>query len=208
MAKISGAVFEDKDGDGAREVGDPILRWTVFADANKNGVLDTGEVSAVANTKGRYSLTLPAGSYDIRQIPAVGGYRTTNPGLGYHTADLAAGQSLTKMFGNTTLTLIQGTVYRDRNRDGQFQGSVESPLAGWIVFVDRDGDGVFDNTEESAVTNSKGKYRLTLPAGTYRIQVLKPKSWQYTIPASGARRLTLASAQTTSKKDFGVLPIT
>jgi hypothetical protein len=95
------------------------------------------------------------------------------------------------MFGNTTLTLIQGTVYRDRNRDGQFQGSVESPLAGWIVFVDRDGDGIFDNTEESTTTNTKGKYRFTLVPGSYRIQVLKPKSWQYTIPASGARKLTL-----------------
>ena len=207
MAKIGGAVFNDMDGDGAREAGDPILRWTVFADANKNGALDAGEISAVANTKGRYTLTLPAGSYDIRQVPSVAGFRTTNPGLGYHTADLAPGQSLTKMFGNTTLTLIQGTVYRDRNKDGMFQGSVETPLAGWIIFVDRDGDGFFDNTEESTLTNSKGKYRLTLAAGSYRIAVLKPKTWQTTLPAMGARRLTLASGQTTSKKDFGLVPI-
>jgi hypothetical protein len=206
MAKISGAVFHDMDGDGAREEGDPILRWTVFADANKNNVLDAGEISTVSNKKGRYSLTLPAGSYDIRQIPVGNVFRTTNPGLGYHTADLAPGQSLTKMFGNTQRTLIQGTVFRDRNRDGQFQGSVEVPLAGWIVFVDRDGDGVFDNTEESTTTNSKGKYRLVLEPGSYRIQVLKPKSWQYILPGMGARRLTLDAGQTTSKKNFGVLP--
>ena len=207
LAKISGAVFHDFDGDGAREEGDPILRWTVFADANKNGVLDTGEISAVANKKGRYSFNLPAGSYDIRQIPLSNEFRTTNPGLGYHTADLAPGQSLTKMFGNTTRTLIQGQVFRDRNRDGQFQGSVEAPLAGWIVFVDRDGDGVFDNTEESAITNGKGRYRLILEPGSYRIQVLKPRSWQYVLPGSGARRLTLLAGQTTSKKNFGVLPL-
>jgi hypothetical protein len=206
MAKIAGAVFQDMDADGAREEGDTILRWTVFADANKNGILDAGEVSAVANTKGRYSLTLPAGSYDIRQIPQGNTFRTTNPGSGFHTADLAAGQSLTKMFGNTQKTLIQGRVYRDRNRDGQFQGSVEVPLAGWIVFVDRDGDGVFDNTEEFSTTTAKGMYRFALDPGTFRIQVLKPKSWQTTLPASGARRLQLLAGQTTSKKDFGVLP--
>ncbi|MEA2734645.1 MAG: hypothetical protein QOE14_1096 [Humisphaera sp.] len=207
LAKVSGSVFHDVDGDGAREAGDPVLRWTVYADANKNGILDAGEISTVANRKGAYALTLPAGSYDIRQIPEGNVFRTTNPGLGYHPVDLAAGQALSKMFGNTTLILIQGTVYRDRNRDGAKQGA-EAGLAGWIVFVDRDGDGVWDNNEESGVTNSRGKYRLdTLAAGSYRIQVLKPKSWQPTVPNTGARKITLAAGQTTSNKNFGFVPI-
>jgi hypothetical protein len=203
MAKVSGTVFNDTDGDGAKEAPDTALRWTVFADANKNGVLDAGELSTVANTKGNYVLTLPAGSYDIRQIQGAG-FRTTNPGEGFHAVDLAAGQALSKNFGNTTLILIQGTVYRDRNKDGVKQG-IEVGLAGWRVFADLDRDGVWDDTEPSALTNSRGRYRLdTLGAGDYRIRVVQPKTWVATV---GTRRVTLPSGGTTSHKDFGVVPI-
>jgi hypothetical protein len=204
MAKVSGTVFNDTDGDGAKEAPDTALRWTVFADANKNGVLDAGELSTIANSKGNYVLTLPAGSYDIRQIPGAAGFRTTNPGEGFHSVDLVDGQALSKNFGTTTLILIQGTVYRDRNRDGVKQGA-ELGLAGWRVFADLDNDGVWDDNELSALTNSRGRYRLDgLGAGTYRIRVVLPKTWTATV---ATRKVTLPSGGTTSHKDFGVLPI-
>jgi hypothetical protein len=210
LGKVQGTVFDDKWGNGAKDPGtDTALRgWVVFADANHNAALDQGEIWTRSNRQGNYVLNLPAGSYDVRQIPSVAGvFRTTNPGLGYHPIDLFPGQALTKMFGNTTLTAISGFVYRDANRDGMKQGR-ETPLAGWRIFADLDGDGAWDANEDSALTDANGRYRLgTLAAGRYRIAVLQPKSWRATAPSPAVRRIALGSGGTTSNKNFGAIKI-
>ena len=64
---ISGIVFADKNADGYRDSNEAILaNYKVFLDANKNGVLDTGEVSVLTNASGAYSFTgLGAGTYSV-----------------------------------------------------------------------------------------------------------------------------------------------
>jgi hypothetical protein len=54
---IQGVVFEDLDGDGVRQAGEPGLQgWTLFLDANLNSVLDAGETSTLTDENGAYSL--------------------------------------------------------------------------------------------------------------------------------------------------------
>jgi hypothetical protein len=209
LGKVQGSVFSDIAGNGAKDPGTdtPLRGWVVYADANHNGALDSGEIFTRSSRTGSYVLNLPAGSYDIREIDAIAGFRTTNPGLGYHPIELAAGQALTKLFGKTALTAISGYVFNDKNHDGIKQGA-DVGLGGWRVFVDRDGDGVWDETEESTLTDAHGRYRFgTLPAGAYRLQVLQPKTWVPTRPNTGARKIKLASGGTTSNKNFGEMPI-
>jgi hypothetical protein len=207
LAVASGTVFNDLDADGVKDGGEgSLVGWTVFADADKDGILDAGEVSSISDSKGNYVLTVPAGSYHVRQVLG-SGYRVTSPASGFYDVTLVAGQASIKFFANTQKTLISGFVFHDKDGDG-LKESGESALRGWRVFADLDGDGIWDVNEPSVVTDSTGKYRFNmLSAGTYRIAVLVQQGWSPTIPGSGARKLTLASGGTTSNKNFGMFPI-
>src|SRR3954463_2982514 len=55
-ATIQGSVFEDLNGNGARDVGDPATAGvTVYLDQNQNAQLDAGEASTVTDAAGTYS---------------------------------------------------------------------------------------------------------------------------------------------------------
>jgi subtilase family serine protease len=71
---ISGAVFQDNNGDGVFDSGDlPLAGQTVYLDTNNNGVLDAGEPSTVTGANGNYLFSnVPIGSYVVRQVVPVG----------------------------------------------------------------------------------------------------------------------------------------
>lgn len=209
LAQISGTVYNDTNANGDKDTGEGALSGrTVYLDANNNNVLDAGEVSTLTSSKGTYAFTVVGGTYHVRQITTVG-YRITTPAAGFYTVNVSNGQATTKFFGNTTNVLISGFVYNDKNANG-IKESGEAALKGWRVFVDLDGDGIYDNlTEPSSLTDSNGKYRINqIGGGTWRIQVFVPNGWVATVPGSAARKLTLASGGTTSNKNFGVRGIT
>jgi glutamine cyclotransferase len=56
--EIRGHHWNDLDGNGSWDAGEPPLAgWTVFLDANQNGVLDAGEASTLTGSGGEYALT-------------------------------------------------------------------------------------------------------------------------------------------------------
>jgi glutamine cyclotransferase len=66
---VSGTKFNDLNGNGVRDGGEPGLPgWTIFADLNGNGAADPGEPSATTDGSGAYTLTLPGGTYSIREV--------------------------------------------------------------------------------------------------------------------------------------------
>jgi hypothetical protein len=110
--EIRGTKWNDFNGNCLRDAGDPGLAGvTVYLDGNNNGVLDTGELSAVtladdpatanANEAGQYRLTgLPAGSYTVREVVPAGSTQAFPTG-GAHTVALTAGQTVQGIdFGN------------------------------------------------------------------------------------------------------------
>ena len=65
---IGDFVWDDLDGDGIQEVGEPgIPGITVYLDSNGNGVLDGGESAVVSDASGAYDITdATAGNYQVR----------------------------------------------------------------------------------------------------------------------------------------------
>ncbi|MFV2068687.1 MAG: SdrD B-like domain-containing protein, partial [Pirellulales bacterium] len=100
--EASGEKFQDNDGNGVRDGGEPGLAGvTIYADVTPNGVLDAGEPFDVTDATGAYTLTrLPAGTYFIREIvPA--GYTQTAPTTGAYEITISEGDRIGNLdFGN------------------------------------------------------------------------------------------------------------
>jgi hypothetical protein len=85
-AQTFGAKFDDRDGDGQQDAGEPgMAGWTVFGDLNDNGILDAGEPSTLTAAGGEYVLYgLPTNAIThVREVQR-GGWRLTAPAEGYH----------------------------------------------------------------------------------------------------------------------------
>ncbi|MEX2213887.1 MAG: choice-of-anchor B family protein, partial [Phycisphaeraceae bacterium] len=81
--EIHGAVWNDLNGDGVRDAGEPGLSdWQVFLDQNGNGQRDGGEALALTASDGSYSFTgLAAGNYTVVEIIPTN-WSQTYPGVG------------------------------------------------------------------------------------------------------------------------------
>jgi len=176
----------------------------VYADANLNGMWDTVEAYAMTDSSGNYTLrSLPAGTHRVRAEGRTG-WRGTTPSAGYHSVTLSAGGSSTgKRFGFTQKVLISGTVFSDANGN-RAKDSGEAGLSGWRVFIDANGDGVFNSTERSVLTDAAGNWSFkNLAAGTYRVRVVQQSGWTRTTPTAGYYSVTLTSGQASTGKLFG-----
>lgn len=105
-ASISGTFFNDLDNDGVKDANEkPLVGWTAFVDSNNDGVYTPGEMSAVTNSSGKYTITgLTPGTYRIREV-RLNGWNRTKPGgaypAGFYDVTLAVGQAVFgKDFGN------------------------------------------------------------------------------------------------------------
>ena len=94
FGQISGTAYNDTNFDNSREVGESgIYLSTVFVDANGDGTLDNGEISAITAADGTYTLSnVPAGTWSIRQLPPPGYVQTAPAGAAARTITLTSGQ--------------------------------------------------------------------------------------------------------------------
>jgi uncharacterized delta-60 repeat protein len=205
---ISGFFYNDANSNGHKDAAEAPLRyWQVYADKNNNGIFDKGEPTAYTDYNGYYKLKgLTAGNYIIREVRQDGWRRTSPAGDwpgGYYPVRVAAGRLYTgNDFGNTTLALVSGTVFLDKNANGK-QDTGEGGLGGWTVYDDANNNGKLDSGERSAATNSSGVSSLALPAGTQSVRIVQKTGYRQTSPAGGFYRLTLSSGAMVSGKSFG-----
>ena len=71
---ISGVVFDDRDGDGARDAGEPPLLGTfIYIDANRDGQYTAGEQSTTSGPTGAYRFdNVGSGLQQVRHTPNAG----------------------------------------------------------------------------------------------------------------------------------------
>src|SRR5262249_54273605 len=125
---LSGNVFNDLNGDGVQESGEPgLANWSVQ-------LLKSGIVIATKTTdsQGNYSFTnVGPGAYSIKEVLQSGWIQSSSPTTFSVTA--ASGQNVGGLaFGDFKLLTYSGTVYNDLNGNGVMD-SGDPALKGWTL---------------------------------------------------------------------------
>jgi protocatechuate 3,4-dioxygenase beta subunit len=153
-AAIGGVVFNDLNGDGTLESGEPGLSgWTVQLLNSSNVVIAT----ATTPSGGSYSFTsLLPGTYTV-QVLSESGYVASSPASVTVADD--NGQSDTVNFGEFVPVTISGEVYSDSSGSG---------LSGWTV------DLVKGSQTVQTTTGSDGSFSFTnVGPGTYTVEAVQ-----------------------------------
>jgi protocatechuate 3,4-dioxygenase beta subunit len=176
---IGNFVWEDRDGDGIQDPGEPGIAGVIVTlyDANGNVVATT-----TTGANGQYVFDgLPAGTYSVG-FTAPAGYTGTLPGQGSNpNGDSDAGSN-----GRTQpIVLGQGQVRTDIDA-----GFVKFAKLGDKVFIDSNANGVQDGTEVglagvtvtlyNATTNAPLGTKVTDATGNYLFDELTPGSYYVT----------------------------
>ncbi|MBI4457263.1 MAG: hypothetical protein HY644_15395 [Acidobacteria bacterium] len=182
LITISGTKFEDLDGDGVKDTGEPGLSgWRIFLDDNLNGTLDSGEASQLTDASGNYTFgNLGPGTLRVREVLQAGWKQTTSD-----PSDFASSSGIDRSgvnFGNFKLASIRGTKFEDLDGDG-VRDAGEPGIGGWRIFLDDNGNGILDSGEASQLTDSGGNYNfVNLSAGTFKVREVLQPGWKQTTP--------------------------
>jgi len=99
---------------------------------------------------------------------------------------------------------ISGKKFEDCNADGIFEPGCETGMRGWTIFIDSNGNGVFDAGETSTITNRYGDYSFPgLLAGTYRVCEIQVTGWMQTMPGDSQCYDITLNGEDLSDKNFG-----
>lgn len=182
---ITGIKFNDTNTNALFDAGEATLQgWTVFIDANGNGTLEATEAAAVTGVDGRYTFAnVPPGNYTLREVQQTGWTQTTpNPG----SVGISGGTNAIVNFGNRQFGSVSGIKFNDTNANSLFDAG-ETPLAGWTIYIDANGNGTLDATEPTTVTGTNGSYVFTnVPPGNYILREVQQPGWVQTVPPAQA----------------------
>ncbi|MFL5781701.1 MAG: SdrD B-like domain-containing protein, partial [Thermoleophilaceae bacterium] len=205
---IAGTSYEDSDGDGTRDAGEP-------ADPGRTIALDPGtpadagdDVTTITAADGSYSFTglTPGTTYRVRQV-AASGWTCSAPSGCAHSVPTQSGDGLLggRDFGAYRGASISGTTYQDRDADGA-RGAGDPDAAGRTVYVDADGSGDLSAGDPTTTSSAGGDWSFgDLAPGTYTVRMVEPGSdWHCSDPAPGCgHTVTVASGATSSGHAFG-----
>ena len=185
---IQGKKFDDKDGDGFLDPGEPGLAgWRIEVDLNSDGSV---EHAGVTDAGGNYlfediGLGDLAGArhFTVREVPQPG-YVQTFP-LDNGPIPFFSDLEATVNFGNFMVMEVRGRKFDDRDGDG-VQGVGEPGLAGWRIELDLHDDGIVDDFR---ITDGSGDYVFDSVgpgdpdrARTLKIREVPQPGWVQTFP--------------------------
>ncbi len=188
-ASISGMKFEDLNGNGIKDAGEPGLAgWTI----NLAGPSPSSVVTGVGGT---YSFNnLLPGNYTVSEVVQAGWVKTLPTAASYAvTLDLGGQTVVDKDFGNFKLAVISGKVFIDFNRNGVFNVG-EPGVQGVTVNLDA----------STTVTNAGGVYSFAAPLGTYTLNIVVPSGRYLIAPVSGNYPVNVTASGQTFGGDFAI----
>ncbi|XOU94656.1 MAG: SdrD B-like domain-containing protein [Candidatus Kerfeldbacteria bacterium] len=184
--KISGHKFNDLNGDGVWDAGEPaIAGWTIYISGN-------WATSTQTLTDGSYEFTgLTAGDWTVTEDESNTAWirTTSNPA----PITITSGSDITDVdFGNYKKGKISGYKFEDVNGNKTWDTG-ELALAGWTINLDNG---------SSDVTDANGYYSFTgLQAGDYNVTETLKTGWTQmtTDPAT----ITVVSGTNSQDNNFG-----
>ena len=199
LVTLSGVVYDDTDGDGSRDEGEPGLSgWTV----NLYDLAGSLVATQRTNRSGEYRFrNLGPGKYTVEEVRMRGWYQTDPASPFTHTVIPTSGVNQDGLdFGNFKLVRVVGRVYDDQNGNG-VRNPGEPGLAGWTVQLKNEQGNIVATT----VTGASGFYFfLNLFPGTFVVEQVVQPGWVQTQPAvPPVYMFTTQSGQNLRGLDFG-----
>lgn len=194
-ASISGRKFNDLNGNGILDAGEPgLANWRIRL--SQGGVpVD----STLTDANGDYALlNLSPGTYTVTEQVQTGWILTSTPSS--YTITVTNGSfSPNNSFGNFQLGSTRGQIFNDVNGNG-VKDAGEAGLSGWRVRLSKSGVQV-----DSTLTDGSGNYTFSsMTSGTYIVSGQVQSGWTQTLPpSSGTYTVTITSGTNSTGNDFG-----
>lgn len=199
---ISGLKFNDVNGNGVRDAGEPGLAGvTIVITPDNPG--PTPVQPAVTGADGSFLFSNVAlGRYLLFELVPTGFEQTAPAAPGSFTVILSAAQrdSVDNLFGNRAVgAAVSGTKFNDVNGNGA-RDTDETGIAGVTIRLTP-----ASGTALTTTTDSSGNFAFTgLEAGSYTLSELVPSGFVQTAPpAPGTFPVTLATGQVVTGLLFG-----
>ncbi|MCK4827817.1 hypothetical protein KA005_69455 [bacterium] len=167
LGSISGMKFNDLNGNGVEDPGEPGLEGWIIKLTKPDGIT----VETTTDSNGDYIFgSLLIGTYTVEEVLQPGWTQTAPPG-GTYTVDISAGDHVMEVdFGNSNTGSISGMKFNDLNSNG-VKDPGEPGLADWKIILTKP-----DGTTVETTTDSNGDYKFdNLLIGEYIVgEVLQP----------------------------------
>jgi hypothetical protein len=221
QVQFNGTVLADFNGDGVLNGNDvAVPNAKVYADVNRNGQLDPGEISVLTNASGQYNLIAPVTATTVINVGVIApaNWTYSDPALGieplfvepgdvFNDIDLRLTPPLGTSGGDGTSLAgyLMGVVYEDANNNGTRQ-STESGVSGIQVYIDQNNNGTREVNEPITTTNANGAYIFgNVAPGTHRVRAIPIAPLISINPGPNVPRIVnLAGGGTTSQIEFGI----
>ncbi len=210
---VSGVKFEDLDGNGSIDSGEPGLAgWTIELLSGNNQVID----SAVTAADGSYAFEvdladLPAGlnTFGLREVAQEGWSATTPPGGSVRGIRIESGLQRTQNFGNFRDVTIRGRKFADVNGDGNGDGDLG--LGGWeIELITTTGERRSDFTGAAGGYSFDASYEDLQGENPALLREIQREGWTQTFPDEAVVDVPIGNLMsgTAFELDFGNQPFT
>jgi hypothetical protein len=211
-----GVKFEDLNGNGVRDTGEPGLPGWIIHLTGTDGRGDAVEMTATTGSDGGYSFSVPPGIYTVyetlpdatwtQSFPPPGTDIVTAPNgtRAYQLTAVSCSIDSDNDFGNFRKAETSGRKFADLNGNG-VRDAGETGLFDWVIRLNGT-DALGNPVSQTDQTDDQGLYSFLAPPGVYTVCETPRSGWVQTAPATGCYAVTLTSGQLDDGNDFGNRP--